>query len=318
MAKKTLKDRLKEEAERIKKQEEERGAKFEKIETFKPVVGNNLIRILPNQKDPDMDFFKRVALHFIPYKKKDGSAVEIPARCLNDLGEDCPFCAENERLFREGDKDGAKKFRALERFVYLIVDYSKKEIVPYVAGSNVHAEIIKWCEDINPLEHDWTLTKKYDAAKGKQFGTSYSIRPSIKPTDLPTKITAMLEDEENPVVDIDKLYASNELEKMNEYLGLDEERPAPKKKVEEKKTETKKFAGKSKPKMDDDDDPRFSGKSDEEEDEFPEDRHAKKKLAEKKAKTIDEDEEEEENEDLGDFESEDDDLNEELRRMGVE
>jgi hypothetical protein len=326
-AKETLKDRLKREAARLKVQEESRGSSFEKIEMLKPEVGDNLIRILANQKNPDADMFKRIAVHQLPIEKKDGTTVEVPVRCLADFDEDCPLCAENERLFKKGDKEGAKKLRAQEKWIYLALDYKKKAVFPWVVGVTIHTQIMEFCMDLdNPLNHDWKLVKKFDPKKGKIFGTSYSIRPNIKESEMPSKLASLLED----AIDIDSVYASNERSKMNDFLGIESDEAE---EAEEKPK--KKFAAplkKSKPVEEDEDEDEdrmrgFEEDEAEEEDEIPEDKYAKskmatsKKIAEAKAKakkkTV-EDEEEESEDDLGGFESEDEDLEAELKRMGVD
>jgi hypothetical protein len=338
MAKESLKDRLRKEAARLKEQEESRGGQFEKIDMLKPEVGDNIIRILPNQKNPDGDFFKRIAVHQLPIEKKDGTTVEVPVRCLADFDEDCPLCAENERLFKKGDKDGAKKLRAQEKWLYLVLDYKKKAILPWSVGVTIHTQIMEFCMDLDaPLNHDWKLVKKYDPKKGKIFGTSYSIRPNMKESEMPSKLAALIEE----ATDLDSVYASNERTKMNDFLGIEneeaEEAEEPKAKSKSSSKPEVKTKAKAKPEPEDEDeDDRSGGFEDEasEDDELPEDKYAKSKMAGKSAasqkiadakakaatskkKTV-QDEEPEDEDDLGGFESEDEDLEAELKRMGVD
>lgn len=221
-----LMDKLRKEKERLEKEAETRGSgNFEKVEWWRPQKGDNLIRILPNLADPDGELpFKSVRTHFIGIEKKDGGTVNIPVRCLQDFGEDCPVCNEYEKLIRS-DKEKAKAFRARESYIYAIIDYKTKTIHPYQCPVTVHEQIMGFAEDfggnIFSLEEgrDWKLVKKVDPRKPAMLGVTYAVRPSMKDTALPAKLEGLLEG----APDFDKLFEDKERAKMLKWLGHDVE-----------------------------------------------------------------------------------------------
>jgi len=218
-----LLDRLKAEAKQLKTREESReSGTFEKINWFSAQKGDNLVRIMPN-KNPDELFFKKVNIHYIKIKKKDGGMANVPVRCMSDFDKTCPLCTVYRELIGSDEtKDDAKNFRPIERYIYNLLDYSKREVTVYAAPLTVHSGFMEWIEeldtDISDLEigHDFKIIKEVDPKKGIQFGTSYKVRPKLKPSAVPTKLRGL----EVDVIELDKIYGEERLKEMNDFLRL--------------------------------------------------------------------------------------------------
>jgi hypothetical protein len=218
----SLLDKLKAEAKTLKENAEKRqGGEFVKVNWFAPEVGDNIVRILPNTKNPDELFFKQVNIHYIKVAKKEGGVANVPVRCLHDYGEQCPLCvAYKELIVNESTKDKAREFRPIERYLYNVIDYKKKDVFPYAAPLSVHQGIMEWIEELETniadpeVGHDFKVIKEFDPKKGKQFGTSYKVRPSLKHSAIPAKLAPLIEN----AVDLDTLYADKRGEDMAKYL----------------------------------------------------------------------------------------------------
>lgn len=187
---------------RLEKKAEDSG--FEKIEWFKPKTGENMIRLIPNLNDVENSVMI-VKVHFLPMTTKDGKEVNVPVRCLRDyappLSQKCPACEKNEELYKAGDKDEAKKYRAKEQYLYTVLDYTGKKIAPFAMPMSAHSTIIGYMDDLGEsvfdIENgrDWKLVKKVDPSKGRVFGTEYTIRPSMKESSVPEKFKALIDDQ---------------------------------------------------------------------------------------------------------------------------
>jgi hypothetical protein len=227
---------------RLDKKAENSGG-FEKIEYFKPKTGDNMIRIIPNLADIENSIIT-VNVHFLPFVTKDGKEVNVPVRCLADYAdsEACPACKRSKQLYDEGDKEEAKKYRAREQYLYTVLDYTGKKIAPYAMPLAAHKTILEFMEDLGEsvfdIEsgRDWKLVKKVDPAKGRIFGTEYTIRPSMKESAVPEKFKGLVE-EITPLTDLypEADQAKNK-KRMLELLGVatgddedEDEAPAPKK-----------------------------------------------------------------------------------------
>lgn len=329
--------KLKKERERIEKDKSSRGGgNFEKINWWKPEKGDNLIRILPDLNDPDENLpFRRVAVHFINVTTKDGNSVKVSVRCLNDFEEGtCPICDAYERLVKK-DKEKARELRARDTYIYNVIDYKTKTIHPWSAGITIHDQIMGFAEDFSDnifsmeAGRDWKIVKKVDPRKPRHLGVDYSVRPSTKDSAMPEKLKPLIES----AIDLDKLYSEREEEKMIQFLeaegftvggtkkaakaaeeeeeGLDlasefgDEEEAPKKPAAKGKP-----AAKAKP-VDDEDDGPASDFGDFDEEEAP------KKAAKPAAKAAAKKRVEEDDEDLADIDTGDDDVEQELRDLGV-
>lgn len=306
------------EKDRLEKVAENRGGQFEKIDWFKPKTGDNMIRLVPNLSDIENSVII-VKVHFLPMVTKDGKEVNVPVRCLEDYDDSqtCPACKRSKSLYEEGDKDEAKKFRAKEQYLYTILDYTGKKIVPYAMPMGAHETIVSYMADLGEsifdVENgrDWKLVKKVDPAKGRIFGTEYSIRPSMKESAVPEKFKGLIDDQTS----LTDIYPEADLAKnkkrMLELMGVatddDEDEPAPKKKASAPAPTTRKApptpapAPKKKaPVVEEDDDYGFE---EEDEDDVPAPKSKGKPAPKSKAKVdVDDDLEDELNSLLGDDE----------------
>ena len=128
-------EKLKAEKERL---ESTKSGTFERVDWYKPALGDNLVRIIPSTEKEGAPFVK-VDLHIINVKKKDGTVAKgVPVRCYKELGEDsCPRCEYSAKLIkssREEEVENGKRYRAQERYLYNVIDFANKKVVPYATG----------------------------------------------------------------------------------------------------------------------------------------------------------------------------------------
>lgn len=271
------------ENKKIQEKAETRGQQFEKIEYFKPKTGDNMIRLLPNLSDIEKTWVI-VRVHFLPTVKKDGGEVNVPVRCLEDFGEKCPACKEWKRLLDEGDKETAKNYRAREQYLYNVLDYTGKKVLPYAMPSKAHETIMSFLEDLGGAAfdldegRDWKLTKKVDPSKGRIYGTEYQIKPVMKESAVPEKFREDID----AVKPLDEIYPDTDEEKasvkkrMAKLLGNDVEDDENEEPVK-KKSSTKATPAKNKYEDEDEEDEEY----------------VKKTTTTKKSKYVEEDEDEE-------------------------
>jgi len=340
-----LMKKLKEMAKKVKEKAENRESDFEKIDWFKPELGENSIRFLPHWKKPDDSLpWVELRIHFIPKVSNSGKQYVIPARCLSDFEEDCPLCVAYEKLMNSGDKEGAKRLRPQTRFIYNLLNYKDRKVQPYMCGQQIHVLLASWIGDVDgnlfdiDSGYDFKLVKSQKAGVPKMVGTSYGLRPLLKPSSIPEKLRVLLES----MPDLSKMYDTKEIKVMNEFLGTkssEEEEEEEDERPSRSSVERAKLASsKARARMPDEDDeeeqeaPRkkVAKKAPVEEDE--DEQEAPRKKVAKKA-PVEEDEDEQENmfkpkkkpfaakskpvEDDEDEEVDDDDLEQELRKLGV-
>lgn len=297
----SLMEKLKKEAVRLKASEKERKT-FDKIDWYTPDEGDNNIRLLPHKDKPDDENpFRRVVVHYMQIKKKDGGYANLPFRCLTELDDTCPLCKKFAQLQKAGDKEGAQKFRPAERYLWNVINYKERKVQPYSAPLTVHNEIIGWIDEVDILNRDWRLTKK----KGKGIQVEYSVRPSLKDSSITEKMKPLLE----TMVDLDGLYNENEKKRMLEFIGEEVEEVEDEDLEDDKaerlaaaKAKAAKAKVKAKPEPEEDEEPEFAEPK------------SKAKPAPKKM-AVEEDEEEDEKAEIE--VDDDEELTKELQDLGV-
>ena len=249
----SLLDKLKSEAKRVKADSESRRGGFDDVRFFKPITGDNMIRILPHwnpkKRATDELFFVKRVIHYLPQKKRDGTGkYNAPFPCLSEVEEECPACVAFDALKKLKDKT-ASEIKTSERYLYNIIDYGKDagpEFVVYPCPFMVHTDLMDWTEEINSefwdvkKGRDWKLKKTVDKSKGDAFGTKYKLMPKGTDTPIPAKLLAEMD---GKMVDLDTVWADHDRQKMLDalaLLGLDpdilgEEEPVPKAKAKAKK-----------------------------------------------------------------------------------
>ncbi len=286
--KKSMLEKLKAEKQKLEEKKSEY-TPGEKIEWFKPVDGDNLIRILP--KGDDVPYVE-VRLHYISVKKKDGTVVHgFPVRCWNDLDseEKCPICEYASNLMKsksEKDQENGKRFRASTRYLYNVIDYQNKAVKPASFTTTIHEQIVGNLfdmadEDILDVEtgNNWKLIRK---KKGKEaFQVDYQLRLDVRKSAVPAKLMPLVEE----AIDLETLYTNKEEKMVKAFVGYRTEESED----EDDYTPPKK---KAKPSIDEDEDYTPKKKKVVEEDE--DDDMAAKLKAKSKAKKVVEDDEEDE------------------------
>jgi len=215
-----LMEKLRREAKKQKKAREERSSGAG-VEWFSAEKGDNIIRILPHWKNPDELFFKHIFIHYgIELKKDNGESVTISARCLRDFDEDCPICDVHDKVIKK-DKDKAKELRAAERYLYNVIDYKNRKVCVYNAPTSVHQGIMEWVEefdtDVSDIKtgRDMKIRKVVDPKKPPQFGTSYRVIPSLKESAIPAKVMPLTKEAH----DLDTVYTENHRESMEALVS---------------------------------------------------------------------------------------------------
>lgn len=288
-------EKLRKENARLEEQEKKRGQKFTKVEWFKPQKGDNKIRILPDPDAPDDNLpYRRVHIHFFKKTLEDGRVITLAGRCLREFDEECPLCDEYEVLVKK-DKDAARNLRRVERYIYNIIDLHKMSVHPYAAGKTVHEQITGCAGDVGTdmgtnvfsLEdgRGWTLVKKVTGAGA--FNVSYGLRVGPSNSKLPSKLMPLVDE----ALDLKTLYSENLRSDMLKFLGYEED--------------DEEYAGVDLEK-DVKEAPEFEA-----EEEMPDFKPKAKKAAKKAArrKRVEEDEAE--------IDVEDDDVDAELRALGI-
>jgi hypothetical protein len=299
---------LKKKATEIEKRKEERESSFSDVNWFQPREGDQFIRITPHWEQPDDEFFfVEKIIHYIPIKTDEGRVVNVPVRCLEEFEEECPICQAIEKLKAADKKDEtAKRIKRQRKALYNIIDYGTKESGPeakvWACPETVHEDIMGWLGDLGEFwgikkGRDWRLKKILDKKRGP-IGTKYKVYPGMKDTAIPAKCAAELEN----VTDLDEVWSDNCRGMMEDALAmLDielDEPPKPKKKTSTKKAGA--TAGKKK----------FSKKKEVEEEPGSEGHEASDYAGDEETGDVSPDE-------LGIDTGGDDDLEAELKSLGV-
>lgn len=297
MAKKgSFEAKLAAKAKKLEKRKEEREASSGGFATmFKPRVGDQFIRVLPHWEKPNSElgedefFFVEKAIHYIPKVLDSGTTINIPVPCQKEqLGEEsCLMCDAVAYLKRKASKakdlkkekaakalsTKAGKIRKQTKSLYNILDYGKKgeieaNVAVWACPETVHEDIMEWAGDLGDFSdldegRDWRLKKKVDKKRGP-IGTSYKVIPNMKDTKVPVKLRELLEGDDG-MRNLNNVWTEDpteDMEKALTILGIELDTAAPeedaddteveakatKKKVSKKKTTKRAGAKKAKPK----------------------------------------------------------------------
>jgi len=183
-----------EEFSRVTQHHSEQRAKSQRGD-FKPKVGTNVVRILPNWADggkTERVFYKKFRRHFSVGPEKRW----VICRRSQNPNESCPICEHIEELRKSGVKEDvalAKEMFPRERFAMNIVDMNDvgKGVQVWEVGSNVIDSILAIFntddyEDLDSLETGRSITVTR-VGEGKN-DTKYTVVPAGKPTSISVKI----------------------------------------------------------------------------------------------------------------------------------
>lgn len=191
------------------------------VSWWKPDVGGNLIRILPNKhfsEDPEAVFFKKLLVHW------GVGPDNIRVTCRKTLGEEenCPICAYVQELRDSGNpEDGslADRMEAQTRFVMNIIDVNdvSKGIQAFEASKGLFGAIIpyfydpEWYDEKDPHSGLDSLTKGHNITINRvgtgMRDTRYTVVPSPKVS--PVKPSVM-----EKVMDFDTYYKISSEEEL--------------------------------------------------------------------------------------------------------
>jgi hypothetical protein len=208
-------EELKQKARKQREAMDQGGGNFEKLNYFKPEVGDNLIRFLANGSVDELPYVEK-AIHYVPF----------PQPCQ---GDDCVMCAGYQTLMDGGDEDKAKRIRRQVKYVYKVMDYgivNKKKVRDprvciYPTSGKMSYDIMEFLDEMDhPFwdakgGRDFKIKKKVDPSKPKQFGTTYKVVPQFSPSDINAKVTKIIDDGE---ISLENVYNDYEEAKVLEHL----------------------------------------------------------------------------------------------------
>jgi len=212
------------------------------VKFWKPVDGENVIRILPS---PDGDPFKHFHFH---YNVGEKAGFLCPKK---NFGEECPLDNYVRDLYRQGDEESikmAKNLSARQRFFSPVVVRGEEEqgVRIWGFGKMAYQELLNLVlnpdyGDITDTDEGTDLVIKYGKPPGAQFPQT-SITPRRKTTKLfdeDEKVTAAL----TQIPDFDTVF---EKKTPKEVQGMLDEFIASQlsdDEVEDVSTESQKYGG---------------------------------------------------------------------------
>lgn len=192
---------------------------------FRPEIGKNTIRIIPNKYEKDLNF-QVIKFHY--------NVGKTPHVCLSNYGEECPICNYVKELYRSGVKvqeEQAKKIGARDRFYTpIIVRTSEGNEGPYWLSlnyRNFHA-VTDYADsfgDFTDILKGYDFSLKYE--KTQPFPTtSISILPQCPMTNSQEEATKFIDE----LVSIEDYYEGYRLtkeemiESVNEWINAGQEK----------------------------------------------------------------------------------------------
>lgn len=117
---------------KVKERAEQQGGNFDSIfkggiDTWRPKVGDNQVRILPPTWDDHEHYGYEVWVH--SYVGPDSSTYLCPKKMK---GKKCPICEAAQEAKDAGEADEEKQLKASKKYLYWIIDREGDENVPQV------------------------------------------------------------------------------------------------------------------------------------------------------------------------------------------
>jgi len=196
-----LLEKLRAEAKNIEENKEKRESAGKRFDWWKPEKGDNVIRLMPPFND-EGDIFKKVHIHFgIPIQKNDGGVAKIPARCPRDWEKACPLCDS----YDSGglSKETARELRPTQRVLYNVMDYKSRTVKPWLCPVTLHEELFYYFQELGEgtaiadltdpkAGRNWKIRKNVDPSKSGPFAISYKCFPDMKDSAIPAKLMELV------------------------------------------------------------------------------------------------------------------------------
>lgn len=201
--------------DRLSQQLDSQGVRY-----WKPKIGTNTIRILPNWSDPvGREFFKQVFIHWNVGEEK--KKVVCPS---TEGRTDCPICAYVKDLYESKNEDDLKEARELarrERFACNVLDMSGQSegIAVFELGPQLFRDIL-WMftdgdyGDLDDLKNGRNI--KIERVGQGKMDTRYSAFPAGKSTEVPAELL-------DKVPDLDVIYKCFSNDEIERFLVGDSE-----------------------------------------------------------------------------------------------
>ena len=198
--------------DRLTQQLEQYGVAF-----WKPKVGSNVIRILPNWDDPSREFFKSAFIHWNVGENDKKIICPSP-----DGKTGCPVCEYVQQLLNsdlEEDLKEAKKLIRRERFACNVLDPATGKVSVFEMGPQLFKDIMFMFTDgdygeMESLEEGRNL--KIERTGTGPLDTKYSAFPAAKATKVDKKFM-------EEVTDLDVIYKPHSLSDIEKTLMGDAE-----------------------------------------------------------------------------------------------
>jgi hypothetical protein len=193
------------------------------VSFWKPKVGKNLIRILPNKRyltETESVFFKKLRVHW----NVGPSGRRVICRKTLGQKEECPVCSFVERLLATGKSEDATEAQSMqcsERYVMSIVDVNDqaKGIQIFECAKTTFNDILALFLDDEYGELDSLSTGrniKIDRVGTTRNDTKYTIFPSISASAVKSAIM-------EKVYDIEALYSVPDIDAVDAILRGEDE-----------------------------------------------------------------------------------------------
>jgi len=171
---------------------------------WRPQVGKNMIRILPNWRNPSDVFYKKVYVHWNVGENQR----KVVCRKTLDERESCPVCEFVEELLRSSSADDVRYGEAMqqaERYAMNILDGSDLERGPQVfeCGRGLFQDILWMFTDGDYGDLDDYREGRYILIERTGTGmtdTRYSTMPAANPAPVDPEAIA------DQLNDLDQLY----------------------------------------------------------------------------------------------------------------
>lgn len=155
------------------------------VRLFKPVQGDNTVRILPPTWEDAKHYGMDIHVH---YGIGSDNAAYL---CLDKMkGKACPICEERKRALSDGDQDYADELRPTHRVVMYVIDRAKERegVKAWAIGSRMDQDILRLTVDKKTGEaleidhpengYDVSFTRDGEGMKTRYSGMQIERRPS--------------------------------------------------------------------------------------------------------------------------------------------
>lgn len=197
------------------------GQGYTKVNWYKPKMGENALRLLPNPSDANAIYWKECLVHYIPIQTKKGM-VRVTVRSLVDFGEECPIMKHYDEMFAK-DPTAAKGARPQRKFLFNVIDYSEVSGSPikvWAIGVQLFDQLMNYLAQLQSKgtnldeDFDFKLIKKTSNRAGGM--PDYQLIPVMKKTAVPGKIKDLIQSQS---CNLNEIYQDNRRKEIEAFVS---------------------------------------------------------------------------------------------------